>query len=174
MKSMACGVLVFCTFTANAYFADREKQGNLMHYGNIDTEIVEEFEHPNKIVPGISFRKEVRIKNSGESDCYVRMKVLFSNSDMEEKCSIDFNTTDYEYQEDDQFYYYKSVLKSGEYTKNLMEMVTIQDDVSMEELDGFSILIYQETYQTEGKINGTWRNFKDYKEAWMEFEKNKK
>lgn len=148
-----------------AYLSDGDSAVNEITVGGNRVEIVEEFEPPAELVPGVSFTKDVKVENVGPSDCYVRIKAVFTDSDMGKYCSVDFNTTDYTYNEADGYYYYKKILKSGDATPSLFTTVTLSNAITTAEIKDFDILVYTESYQSAG--------FTDYSKAWEHYHKNK-
>lgn len=77
-----------------AYFTDSEQTNNKLKVAVNDTSIEEVFPDPS-FKPGSVVKKEVRVTNNG-SDTYVRMQVLFSDNDMQQYCTVNWNTTDWE------------------------------------------------------------------------------
>lgn len=83
------GVLVGVQGTA-AYQSAYDKAGNIVTPGNISSEIGEDFPNPPTIVPDkdIDIAKKIWVSNnpSGQNqtstDCYVRVAVGYSNSDI--------------------------------------------------------------------------------------------
>lgn len=145
-----------------AYFTDADTKINRITIGSVETEIEEVFE-PEKPDPGDRIKKEISVINTGKSDCYVRVKAVFSDSDMEKKCIVDWNTTDWVYDTIDGYYYYKTVLASGKKTKNLCTAITILSTAT--NIKEFDVIVYAESYQAEG--------FESYREAWDYYERNK-
>ena len=145
-----------------AYFTDADTKTNRITMGSVETEIEENFE-PQKPDAGDIIKKEVAVTNTGESKCYVRVKALFSDSDMAKVCTVDWNTTDWIYDSTDGYYYYKSALSSGTKTKNLCTAITIASTAT--NVKAFDFIVYAESYQAEG--------FSSYTEAWDYYERNK-
>lgn len=163
-----CAMFIFgIVFIGNAvaYMSDGDTAINHITVGGNRVEIVETFNPPSELLPGISFQKDVKVENVGPSDCYVRIKAVYTDSDMGKYCSVDFNTADYEYNATDGFYYYKQILKSGESTPSLFTTVTLSNEISTAEIKDFDILIYTESYQSAG--------FNEYDKAWAHYHKNK-
>src|SRR5699024_11906724 len=69
---------------------------------------------PSDLIPGNSFVKSPSLKNTGVVNCYVRMLVECSTSEMEQALEIDWNTTDWTSKQEDGYYYYKKSLSPGE------------------------------------------------------------
>ena len=148
-----------------AYLSDGDKAVNSISIGGNRVELIEIFEPPSKLMPGVTFTKDVKVKNVGANDCYVRIKAVFTDSAMGDCCTLDFNTQDYEYRAEDGFYYYKEVLKEGEQTPSLFTTVSLSEEIAEEQIKDFDILVYTETYQSYG--------FDNYKDAWTHYYRNK-
>lgn len=148
-----------------AYLTSNDTAKNTLVIGGVNTEVVEEFTPPEKLEPGTSFTKDVKVKNLGPSECYVRIKAVFTDSDMEKYCTVDFNTRDYVYNEDDGFYYYTEILRVGDITPSLFTTVSLSEEITEAEIKDFDILVYSEAYQSEG--------FDNYKDAWEYYHRNK-
>lgn len=131
---------------AFALFADVENEKNRIDIGSVTTEITEEFEEPQDPAPGDVITKKVRIRSVGESDCLVRVQVLFSDSEAEKICSLNYNTADWEYS--DGWWYYRSILHTGDSTEPLFTEASLSSDA--EEIRAFDILVRQESRQAEG------------------------
>lgn len=135
--------------SVSAYIVDKATKKNSFTIGYVETKIEEDYTPPHKLKPGITFPKKVTVKNTGPNDCYVRMLVTFSNSQMENVCSIDYNKTDWRKDEQDGYWYYNSLLKSGETTKPLFTTVTISSDVEEDNLQDFDTNVYHESSNTK-------------------------
>lgn len=138
--------IIFSVNGAFALFADTEDENNVIDIGSVTTEIVEEYEDPGIPDPGDVIPKKVRIRSAGESDCLVRVQILFSDSEAERICSVDYNTADWEYT--DGWWYYRSVLHTGDITEPLFTKVAVSSDA--EEITAFDIIVRQESRQAEG------------------------
>lgn len=150
-----------------AYLIDADSVINSLTIGQNTIEIVEVFDPP-EVEPGVTFTKDVKVKNTGPTECYVRIKALLSNSHMEQYCEIDWNVTDWIYNAVDGYYYYPAALLSGAETPSLMTTVKIKDDAPEAELVDFNIIVYAESvesHQGEG--------FSTYTEAWANYQRNK-
>ena len=158
------GFGIFGVSSIYAYLTDIAIASNVVIVGSIDIEINEIFEPPVKLEPGISFTKDVSITNTGISDCYVRIKAVYTDSDMGDYCTLDIDTENFIYNEKDNFYYYKNVLKQGEKSPSLFTTVTLSEAIKAEEIKDFDILIYAESFQASG--------FDDYKDAWKYYQRN--
>ena len=180
-KKILIGMLIFATMVivgvggVYAYLASGDSATNVLTVGGVNTEIVEEFTPPTKLEPGVSFTKDVSVKNLGPSGCYIRIKAVFTDSDMEKYCTVDWNTDDFVYNEKDGYYYYVKPLDVNETSASLFTTVTLSDDIKSEEIKDFDILIYSEAFQSSGYQNddGVWTEFNNYEEAWAYYHRNK-
>ena len=152
-----CGVL--------AHYVDADKANNQFVIGGNTIEIVEKFDPPKELVPGISFNKNINVRNTGTVDCYVRVMVAFTDSDMGKYCTVDWNTRDWVYDSEDNYWYYKPAIAEGESTTNLFTTVTLSDSIDPAAIKDFDIIVYAESYQAYG--------FSDYVSAWENYQVNK-
>ena len=152
-----CGVL--------AHYVDADKANNKFVVGSNIIEIVEEFDPPQELVPGVSFTKDVQVKNTGTVDCYVRVLAEFSDSDMGKHCTVDWNKTDWVYSDEDGYWYYKNAIAPNESTSSLFTKITLSEDIDPAAIKDFDIIVYAESYQAYG--------FSDYISAWENYQVNK-
>ena len=163
-----------------AYFTATAHRSNQISLGYNTVEIEEEYIPPVKMEPGIEFVKKPRVVNTGNVDCYVRVKVLVSDSRVEDWLEINYNKTDFYYNKEDKYYYYNKVLKTNEKTPYLFEKVKILPENKEEEkfidervLEGFDIYVYAESVQTIDSIeNDNSKSFNQKRdEIWNYFKK---
>ena len=149
------------TATVYAYFTHKTSVTNNINLGYNKITLNENYIPPLSIEKGISYKKEPYVTNTGNVDCYVRIKSVVSDSRVEEHLTIDYNTTDYTYNADDGYWYYNKVLAVGDRSESLFTTVSIAEDADDIVLDGFDIYVYAESVQTvEGKsMEETWGNF---------------
>jgi hypothetical protein len=159
---LLAGVTAIGINALSAYLRDSESKVNQTIVGGNHIEIVEEFIPPNEMTPGAVIHKDVSIKNTGPSPCYVRISALFSNSDVEKYCTVDWNTDDYFYE--DGYFYYEYPLEPGEQSPSLMTTINVSDALPKNEITAVSLIVYAESYQSEGFMN--------YIEAWEHCERN--
>lgn len=157
---------IFGVTSIYAYLTSLDKELNNITIGSNVIEVNEIFEPPIKLEPGIIFKKDVKVDNTGLSDCYVRIKAVYTDSDMGKYCSLDIDSENYIYNPDDNFYYYKNILESGASTPSLFTTVTLSQDIPVAEIKNFDILIYAESYPAA--------DFKDYEAAWKHYQRNNK
>ena len=95
--------------------------------------------------------KHIVISNTGDSDCYVRVKV-FSGSQFE----ISFSNGGGWSQSDDGYWYYEEILPVGESTSELLAAITVPEDYT----DTFNIVVVQECtpvlYHESGEPYADW------------------
>lgn len=134
-------ILCACVQGTVAYFSGNAVAHNVITSGAIDIELVEtkkdtptspETPYPTDPVEGIMPNKDVskivRVKNTGEFEAYVRVKVAKSvvsqgNKKLDEsKLTISFDNGAY-WTEKDGFYYYNQVLAPGASTEPLFTQV---------------------------------------------------
>jgi len=146
-----------------AYYSDTEEKVNHAVMGFNEIEIKEDFEEPEDIHPGDVVSKTVKVKNTGNGDCYVRIKAVFSHSLTGDKCSVDWNTTDFTYHSEDGYWYYNRILPAGEITPALMTRIKIGEDIAtgIEDLPELKMIVYAESVQS--------KLFADAEEAWAFF-----
>lgn len=157
---LICTLLFMIAFSSSvlAYLTASDYENNEFTVGACNTEIIEKYDAPDRLEPGISFTKDVRVKNIGPSDCFVRIKAVFTNQDMGKFCIVDWNLKDYELNSSDGYYYYKERLAEGDMTESLFTTVKISDSVDKDEMQEFDILIYSEALRcTDGEV---------YKQVW--------
>lgn len=129
-----------------AYQTDSDQKLNAFIIGSNTTSIVEEFEKPTVLKPGMSFQKNVKIHNSEGSDCYIRVFIALNNQDASPYVSMDINTTDWT-KKSDGYYYYNPVLKVNETSSSLMTTVTVSSSAPQSVLEDLEIIVYEESVQ---------------------------
>lgn len=147
------------------YFTDGDLAMNKTTIGGSDIRVNEEFPTPDSVEKGSVFIKKVSVTNHGPNDCFVRVKAVFSTSDIENYASVNWNEDDFVYDPDDGYWYYRDLLKSGEDTSCLFTEVSISDDIPSAALTDFDIIIYAEGYMSNG--------YATYQNAWDTFRINR-
>lgn len=144
-----------------AYLTHKDTVQNDMVMGFNKISLLENYNPPLEMAKGISFTKEPYAVNTGNVDCYVRIKSLISDSRVADGITIDYNDEDYTYNSQDGYWYYKEAIEPGESTNPLFTTVTIDSEADDKVLDGFDIYVYAESVQTvEGKtMEQTWNYF---------------
>lgn len=158
-------MLVTVSAFIDAYMSDAERADNEFSIGGSNIDIVEEFDPPKELTPGVSFTKNVSVKNEGPNSCYVRVMAVFTNGDMGNYCTVDWNKTDWVYDESDGYWYYtKSVPDNGS-TTSLFTTVTLSEDTPESMIQSFDMIVYAESYHASG--------FASYQDAWSQYHANK-
>ena len=165
----AMGILVTVQGIA-AYQSAFDTAENIIRVGSNTTEIGEEFPSPTPVAPekNTDITKKIWVTNREQGadgislDCYVRVSLAYSNSDIGRAVTMKGqNTTDWVYS-DDGFYYYKKILREGEKTTPLFTGIFIDasklEKTYLDQIDTFEVQIYEESVQADG--------FGDYKSAW--------
>lgn len=147
-----------------AYLTATDTADNAIRIGSNDVEIVEDFDPPDELLPNTSFHKDVKIKNMGESPCYIRVKVKFTDMDIGKYCTLDINKK--WVLKDDGYYYYPDLVDSEEITESLFTTVEI-GDAPEEAIKDFDIIVYAESVQIIGDSQA------GYEETWELYQKNK-
>ncbi len=157
IAALAAAAIGACVVgTTFATFTDKKSAENKFSLNDVTTEIVEKFEETDVET---KFVKEVQVKNTGETDCLVRVRVNVNPVSDGENILIDGasydaflasltegNESGWVYNANDGFIYYMDVLKSGDTTENLMSTVDVIDLDEMS--DEFNIIVYEESVQT--------------------------
>lgn len=188
VNCIVCLLLIFILISgvAIAYFTDMQELENVVRIGHVKITPDEKYEPPEEVTPGAVFVKDVKAANTGPVECYVRIKVLFTDGDMEKYCEVDFNTKDYVYNELDGYYYLKEKLEQLDISPSLMTKVTvkekydkdgdgIEDVLTEEDMKPFDVMVYMEGVQTlyNDAKNKVTREFTDYKEAWEYYDRHR-
>lgn len=145
------------------YFSVADAITNTFEIGGNRIRIVEEFQ-PETLEPGKIIVKKVRIQNDGPNACYVRVRVLFNDSDVGTYAHIDWNLTDWVYDAAEEYYYYTKSIHTDEVTTDLMTKIQIDSDIPEDMIKSVDVIVYAESYQSDG--------FDDYLSAWKNYKKN--
>ena len=163
-----------------AYLFTRKDATNTIYVGKGDANITEIFEKPPKLTPDDNniYQKDVKIKNTGENPCFIRVFMDFSDSKVKAKSWISNKESDEKPEANDSswkhangtdwipadwvklgnYYYYTKPVNAGNSTSSLIRWV--KTEFSSDTGNGnikpqiYDILVYSETVQTIG-INGT-------------------
>ncbi|MCI7181083.1 MAG: hypothetical protein SOY12_07520 [Schaedlerella sp.] len=144
-------LLAMIAAAAGAYLADGDRQENRFSVGNNKLIIDETYEI---VEPGSKTVKKPQAENTGKGDCYVRGRVILSDSRAEEYLeyymgeSSGMNTTDWKIGEDGWFYY-QNILKTGEKTSPVFTHIQLQENIP-DMLKDFTIDVLFESVQSEG------------------------
>ncbi len=96
--------------------------------------------------------KEISLTNTGETDCYVRVKV-FSGSqiNMTYTSAVDDSGNTYWTSNEDGYWYYKDILKVNRSTEILKAKIELSEDYK----DSFNVIVVQECTPVQYHEDGT-------------------
>ncbi|MDO4518933.1 MAG: hypothetical protein Q4B47_01340 [Eubacteriales bacterium] len=152
----------------NAYLTHNQNRSNEISVGKNETTITEDFPDitPIPYTDNPTIQKVVRVYSSNDPDnvdCYVRVRVLESNSaygNAMEYCDLD--TANWTYNAYDDFYYYHHILSPGEETTPLFTAIKVLgaevDPEEAEKLQHVWIDVYEESIQAG--------EYTSYQDAW--------
>lgn len=153
IKYFVIVAVVMTTFlTIAAYLTDIDFASNSFQNAVEKVEIVEEFDPPEELVPGISFIKKPSVKNTGTIPCYVRLFSEVNDSSIGDYINIDYDMTNWT-KKDDGYYYYNKILNPNEVTEPLFTTVKIDSNIEEDKLKDFNIIVFADTVQSEGYEN---------------------
>ncbi len=152
--AVTLAVMVIAIGTTMAFYQNQTATAvNTFAVGNVTTEIVEIF---NKI-SDTEYQKEPRVTNTGENDCYIRMRVSVTPKEALDNLSIDFDTVNWTGKtgaDGEEWYYYNNPVAPGESTTPLFTKVNVSYDEEEHPWIDFDIILYQEAVQSEVVRNG--------------------
>lgn len=147
-----------------------------------DITVTEIFEPPTE-KSDEPFQKSVQIENNGNIDCYIRVRLEFSSSEVrdiswlsndDDKDNEDayINASEYrystlpdgwEYREEDGFYYYTEAVAPSDRTASLIKWVkTVFPDDDSVDTDEYDIYVYSEAVPADDEDGERMT----YEEAW--------
>lgn len=149
-RLLAAAVIAICTSMAAygtlAYFTYEDTATNVITAGDVQIDLEEwsrtpdgslvPFKDIDDVLPGTDVSKIVQVKNTGGQDAWVRVSaeksiVLAEEAEGEVNLSLvtyDLNTE--HWTERDGYYYYNTVLRSGETTEPLFTTVTFSENMT--------------------------------------------
>lgn len=131
---------------STAYLSHVETKDNLITIGNNDIMIEEEFNPPKEWQPNTTYKKDVKIRNTGTVPCFIRVYAVLSDTDI--PATMDYNSVKWTKGEGD-YWYYNDIVSPGAVTSSLITQVTIAS-ADADQLKSFNIIIYAESIQAEG------------------------
>ena len=60
-----------------AYFTDTDKETNTFTMGNVEIDLVEDYDQNSVLAPGLDINKDVWVENKGTEEAYVRVHMAF-------------------------------------------------------------------------------------------------
>lgn len=140
---LVCAVLM-CGTTL-AYLVHHDIALNSFTVGSQVSEIAEVWEPPNEMQKDTDYVKNVTVKNTGTTDCYVRIFAEIMDDKMADAVTADWNDSDWTEKQPDGYYYYKSKLEPGKSTEPLFTTLTASADLAE-----FNMIVYEESVQAYG------------------------
>ena len=140
------GIAVLGFAFTYAVLLDRENKPNEFKISNNEVEIEEDVTYPKKLIPGSTIYKNPSIKNTGNEPVYVRVRVLFSDSDAEALCEPLVINNNWVYQNG--WYYYRNSLSVGATTPAIFTFIKIKDSISEADIINFEVIIYAESFNS--------------------------
>lgn len=142
---MAAVLCIMLITAATAILVMIETKSNQFSTGKNTSSIEEKFDMYYGLYAGEDYEKEVRVKNTGDVPCYVRVFAEFEDPDVRQKIEVDYNSVDWSEKQDDGYYYYKKPIASGESTEPLFTTLHV-----LEDSDRLHMICYSETIQSDG------------------------
>ena len=139
--------MMFVGVTAG-FLVSGDSVTNRLSCGHNTAGITENYNPPEAFAEGETYVKEVSIKNEGSVPCYVRVFAEIEDPEMRNSLSVLVDTENWSEKQSDGFYYYSSVLDTGETTPPLVKSITAKTDIT-----DFKMICYSETAQAEGFDN---------------------
>lgn len=162
---------VFSTGKTMAAWSAKGDTVNIITIGSVRAQIVEEYVQGQKLYPGSEVNKKVQVTNTGNVDSVIRVKIskawgdsrdengnLIINNDLPtDNILIDFDTENWYYNEEDGYFYYKSVLLPEQTTLPLFEGFTVnKDSGNIYKNKEADIIVHMESIQAGGNAVSTW------------------
>ena len=199
-KLLIIGIIILTSLSlisivciTNAYLSAVDPKENNFTVTKDVAQISESFPEVSKQQMYNEFTKEVKVKNTGTTDCFVRVYVDFSDSRVRDKAKIvngvteytwaqllNIDTENWKYISDTStklggYFYYKKVLQINQTTPALFTKVKVDyrdndSDSNIDKIDDFDIIVYSETVQTtEINASGTVYTGGQWETAWRSF-----
>jgi len=164
LSLLAAAMLIFSmTGTAFAAYQAVAPSVHEIDLANVRAQIVEEYKRPGPVYPGNTIDKVVNVKNTGNSDAVIRVKVekawgetrgadgnlIVNSAYATGNIQIIYDTSLWMYSAADGYFYYKGVLKPGETTQVPLFRAFTIDKATGNEYEGLEadIVIHMECVQ---------------------------
>ena len=133
-----------------SYLQDQDGTSNPLTVDSNESAIAETFTKPGNLNNGTVIRKDVRVTNTGDVACYVRVRVLPAAEP--EAYTFHFDTAHWTRNSSsvDCWWYYNAPIAPGESTTSLFTTATLKKDLNGLNADDAQILVYEETVQAYG------------------------
>lgn len=155
--------------SAIAYLSDTELISQEISNGEVCVEFIQTAEESDDFLKSEN-DIGVALENKGVNNCYVRVRAALRNGDVSQQVQIEWDEQEIVYCREDGYYYYKSLLRAGEGTQEVIRISTKDKEAGRE------IFLYGEACQSAGyqKEAEQWIEFEDYKAAWEYAKQNAK
>ena len=131
--------------TAFGFLHSNDSLRNVFTIGKNVSEITEEWTPPNRdLRPGETYKKVVRVSNTGTVPCYVRVFAEITKQETRDRIDVNYNTHSWT-KRNDGYYYYNKAINPGEKTEPLFTRLKPKETVR-----NFRMICYEETVQSEG------------------------
>ena len=164
--SLAVSILCVITLGTYAVITAQTQVSNVFTTGNVKVSVnvgsSRAASDDDAILPGRTVESDVTIENEGNNPAYVRVKVIprADGTDISDAgvLSLDLNTDDWSYNEDDGYYYYLNALESGGTTSSLFDSFTFLDNEAAQQYYGsdLTISIYASAVQSANNGQDVW------------------
>lgn len=178
----------------SAYYTNSDKNKNQFTTGENENKIVEEFNPPDEQIAGSNkYQKQVKVQNTGNIPCYVRLYVDFSDSEILNYSRFsDDNTNFYpanpeksdsfadylnnkagsKWKYSDGYYYYTEPVEPDKSTEPLFGWIDTDYNQHGDKIRQYEVMVYSETVQTldtNGNQYTDSENNPAWKQAWNDF-----
>ena len=165
--AVACVSTFVCVRGVAAYMTSHGNKTNPITAGAVNTELHQTLvlPHDGALQSSDRVREKIYVSNKGPNDAYIRIYADFKDSYTDAYVTVDYNTDDYVYNRDDGYWYCREAVTAGEDTPELIEGITVSENLPEDYTLDLDMVVYQEAYQADG--------FTDYQAAWDDFSKNR-
>lgn len=125
-----------------AYLTGQQSRVNRFQAAGVEIAVKEDFDPPDKILPGQIIKKAPSVSSTSNVPCYVRVSVRFSDSDAEKMCEP-LVTNDGWGKKEDGWYYWNEMLMPGQTTAPVFQQIQLRSEIQ-EEISDFDVFIYAE------------------------------
>jgi len=179
-------VITIMPKSTTAYLTDDDTEINILSPGDNKIEIIERFDPPEELKEGVNtFNKAIKIKNTGDVDCFVRVFVEFTDAKIRDISKVSPDGTNfysinelkdhlptgwvYEATGDlGPYYYYTTPIAPNESTPELIKQVKTTFESAID-VKPFDIIVYAESVQTLNNNGERFTGENGWRQAWVEF-----
>lgn len=158
LSFLICCTLIVGSFSATyAYLKWNQQQTDTITIGGVQIALSQNFEKPKVITPGMTINDSPSIENTGNLPCFVRARVAFSNSIAQNECNTLSIGTNWEYDSNSNFYFYKEVLLPGKSTTPLFDNICVKTTAIPDDLQNLDVNVYSEAAQQGNLSNNEYK-----------------